>query len=547
MRFALVQTNPVVGDVAGNTAQIIARIGRAREAGADLAVFPELAVAGYPPRDLLLKPRFVQANVEAVGRIAAVCRGIAALVGFVSPNDEPDGRQLRNAAAFCVDGSVRSIACKSLLPTYDVFDEQRYFEPGPEVVVVEHLGRRIGVSICEDLWNDAQVVGRRLYHRDPVAQLAAAGVDVLVNVSASPFWQDKHRFRLRLFARQAERHRVAILFCNQVGGNDDLVFDGASAAFDAAGRLIAQARAFEEDLLTVDLPAEGPGRIEPYPEEIDSVYRALVLGTRDYVGKCGFREVVLGLSGGIDSAVTAAIAAEALGASAVTGVAMPSRYSSAHSLADAEQLAANLGIRFKVIPIHPIHEAFENHLRPHFENRPPDITEENIQARIRGSILMALSNKFGWLLLTTGNKSELAVGYCTLYGDMCGGLAVISDVPKTTVYRLADHINRRAGREVIPSGTITKPPSAELRPNQTDQDSLPPYEVLDAILDLYVERERSFEDIVAAGFDAETARRVIRLVDFNEYKRKQAALGLKVTTRAFGVGRRMPIAARQRF
>ena len=544
MRFALVQTNPVVGDVIGNTGQIIAGINRAREAGADLAVFPELAVAGYPPRDLLLKPRFVQANVEAVGRIAAVCRGIAALVGFVSPNDEPEGRQLRNAAAFCVEGVVRSIACKSLLPTYDVFDEHRYFEPGPEVVVVEHLGRRIGVSICEDLWNDAQVVGRRLYHRDPVAQLAAAGVDVLVNVSASPFWQDKHPFRLRLFGRQAERHRVAILFCNQVGGNDDLVFDGASAAFDASGRLIAQARAFEEDLLTVDLPADAPGRIEPYPGEIDSVFRALVLGTRDYVRKCGFGEVVLGLSGGIDSAVTAAIAAEALGREAVTGVAMPSRYSSPHSLTDAEQLATNLGIRFEVIPIHPIHEAFENHLRPHFQGRPPDITEENIQARIRGNILMALSNKFGWLVLTTGNKSELAAGYCTLYGDMAGGFAVLKDVYKTWVYRLARYRNGIA--PVIPERTLTRAPSAELRPDQRDEDALGPYAVLDPILQAYVEEDRSLEEIVALGYEEDTVRRVIRMVDGAEYKRRQGAPGIRITPRAFGKDRRLPITNRYR-
>ncbi len=547
MRIALAQINPIVGDIVGNTAMIIDCISEARQAGASLVVFPELSVVGYPPRDLLLKPRFIQANIDAVRQIANRCVGISAIVGFVEQNTEPEGRRLRNAVAYCRDCQVREIRHKSLLPTYDVFDEQRYFEPGPGVTLIEHERTPLGVSICEDLWNDEQLIGRRIYHQDPVGQLASAGARLLINVSASPFWQDKHPFRQRLFGHQARRHKLPIVFVNQVGGNDELIFDGASMLIDAGGNVVAQAKAFESDLLIVDTESPSSARREPYPESIASVHDALVLGTRDYVRKCGFRRVVLGLSGGIDSAVTAALAAAALGPDNVTGVSMPSRYSSDHSVSDAEVLARNLGIRYKTIPIGAMHDVLEGQLQPHFEGRPPDITEENIQARIRGLLLMSLSNKFGCLLLTTGNKSELAVGYCTLYGDMCGGLAVISDVPKTTVYKLAEYINQRAGREVIPRSSITKAPSAELRPDQTDQDSLPPYDVLDAILHKYVEEELSSDEIVAAGFDPQVVQQVVRMVDTNEYKRKQAALGLKVTSRAFGVGRRMPIATRFRY
>jgi len=553
MKIALAQINPTVGDVVGNSEKIIARIEEARSLGVSLVVFPELAVSGYPPRDLLLKPRFVRANVEAVQRIAQACTEVAALVGFVEPSSERFGRRLRNAAAYCRDGKVEHVRYKCLLPTYDVFDEQRYFEPGPEVALIEHEGAAIGVSICEDLWNDEQLIGRRLYPRDPIGQMAAAGAKLLVNMSASPFERGKHAFRVKLFGKQAERHGLPILVANQVGGNDELVFDGASTAIDARGDLVAQAKAFEEDLLVVDVDVSGqgvslpPGRVEPYPQGIAGIHDALVLGTRDYVRKCGFKKVVLGLSGGIDSAVTAAIAVAALGPDAVTGIAMPSRYSSDHSQSDAEVLARRLGITFKSIPIEPMHQAFEVHLQPHFEGRPLDITEENLQARVRGVLLMALSNKFGSLLLTTGNKSELAVGYCTLYGDMCGGLAVISDVPKTSVYALARYINERGGAEMIPASTITKVPSAELRPDQTDQDSLPSYDVLDAILERYVTDENSMDEMVAAGLDADAVEKVVRLIDLNEYKRKQAALGLKVTSRAFGVGRRMPIAARFRY
>ncbi|UCD28011.1 MAG: NAD+ synthase [Planctomycetota bacterium] len=547
MKIALAQINPMVGDIQGNSAKIINLISEARSAGASLAVFPELAVMGYPPRDLLLKPRFVRANVEAVHRIAESCRGIAALIGFVESNTDTVGRQLRNAAAYCTDGQVKQVRYKSLLPTYDVFDEQRYFEPGPEVAVVEHAGVPVGVSICEDLWNDEQLIGRRLYQRDPIGQLAAVGAKFIINMSASPFWQNKYPFRMRLFGNQAKRCKLPLVFVNQVGGNDELIFDGASAVIDAKGELAAQARAFEEDLLVVDLISSASDRCEPYPKGIAAVYEALVLGTRDYVRKCGFKEAVLGLSGGIDSAVTAAIAAAALGPKAVTGVSMPSRYSSEHSRTDADALARNLGIEFKIIPIGEIHEAFENTLHSHFVGLEPDITEENIQARNRGAILMALSNKYGSLLLTTGNKSELAVGYCTLYGDMCGGLAVISDVPKMLVYQLAEYINERAGKEIIPRNTLNKPPSAELRPDQTDQDSLPPYDVLDVLLEQYITNEKSVDEIIAAGIDPDTVQKVVKLVDMNEYKRKQAAQGLKVTSRAFGVGRRMPIAAKFRY
>jgi len=547
MKIALAQIDPIVGDIIGNSDKIIARIGEAKEAGATLVVFPELSVVGYPPRDLLLKPRFVDANVKAVDRIASFCKGIAALVGYVELNTDKVGRYLRNAAAYCADGAVRQVAHKSLLPTYDVFDEKRYFEPGQQATLIEHDGVPIGVSICEDLWNDEALMGRQIYHADPVVQLVKAGAKLLVNMSASPFWRDKHALRVRLFGQQAKRHGVPIVFVNQVAGNDELVFDGASAVFDEKGELIAQGRAFEEDLLLVDVPSSSSQRIESYPPGIAAVHEALVLGLRDYVHKCGFKRVVLGLSGGIDSAVTAAMAVAALGPKCVTGVAMPSRYSSEYSQSDAAALAENLGIEFKTIPIGTLHDAFEANLTPFFEGRAADITEENLQARIRGATLMALSNKFGCLLLTTGNKSELAVGYCTLYGDMCGGLGVISDVPKLMVYELARHINERAGREVIPESTLTKPPSAELRPNQTDQDSLPEYDVLDAICERYISGEQNMDEIIAAGFDGQTVRSVIRLIDVNEYKRKQAAPGLKVTTRAFGVGRRMPIAARCRY
>jgi NAD+ synthetase len=542
MKIALAQLNPTVGDIAGNEAKILAAISAARADGADLVLLPELAIPGYPPKDLLLKPKFIADQLAARDRIAAATKGTAALIGFAEPNRDGPGNALRNSVVLAADGEIVGIHRKSLLPTYDVFDESRYFEPADRVDVARLRGRKVGVTICEDLWNDPSLVTRRLYTRNPVDELAAQGAELLLNASASPFVLGKHDFRRRLFGSQAAKHRLPLAYCNQVGGNDELVFDGCSVVFGRDGQVIAQAKDFDEDLLIADLDHPERNRIETPSSGIGSIHKALVLGLRDYVRKTGFKSVVLGLSGGIDSAVTVALAAEALGRGNVVGVAMPSRYSSDHSVEDARAVAAHLGVAFHIVPIADVHAAFESALAAPFAGRAPDVTEENLQARCRGVILMAFSNKFGHLLLTTGNKSELAVGYCTLYGDMCGGLAVISDVPKTMIWELARWINR--GREIIPVRSITKPPSAELRPNQTDQDSLPPYEVLDAILERYVEQEKSADEIVSDGFDSATVRRVIRLVGLNEYKRKQAAPGLKVTSRAFGFGRRMPIAQR---
>ena len=548
MILALAQINPLIGDIEGNVARMMAKLDEARSRKADVVLFPELSVMGYPPKDLLLKRDMIEANVAAVERIATGCTDLTAIVGYAMPNPEPAGRDLFNAAAVCRGGRIVSVHRKSLLPTYDVYDESRYFEPAANHEI-EDLGgpgapMPTGVTICEDLWNEESVVPRPLYHGNPIEDLARRGARLVVNISASPFTAEKEAVRREIFGAQASHNGVVLACVNQVGGNDDLVFDGASVVFDSSGRVVARAKAFEEDLLVVDLDDLEAARCEAYPDHIDSIRRALVLGTGDYVRKCGFESVIIGLSGGIDSAVTAAIAVEALGAEAVCGVAMPSRYSSDHSLADARGLAENLGIRLDVVPIRDMHAVVEAGLRGVFAGRPADIAEENIQARLRGTILMALSNKFGSLLLTTGNKSELAVGYCTLYGDMCGGLAVLSDVPKTTVYDLARHINGRAGRALIPESTLTKPPSAELKPDQTDQDTLPAYAVLDPILKAYVEEHRSADEIVAAGFDRRVVLDVIRGVDASEYKRKQAPPGIKVTTRAFGTGRRLPIAAR---
>ncbi len=551
MRIAMAQLNPVVGDIAGNTQNILHAIATAKEQGAGLVIFSELAVIGYPPRDLLLKPVVLEQMAAAIDHISRQCAGITALVGFVEQNTAAVGRTLRNAAAFLRDGAIIAKGYKSLLPTYDVFDETRYFEPAPQLQIVPFENHKIGVSICEDLWNDEQVVARQLYPVNPVARMAEAGADMLVNLSASPYVMGKNAFRRKLIAHQAQRWKLPVVYVNQVGANDELIFDGNSMAVDANGRMLAQAKDFEEDIVTFDLPARDTNQelLEPR-QGIESLHAALVMGLRDYAGKCGFAKVVLGLSGGIDSAVVAAIAVEALGPLNVLGVALPSRYNSEQSLVDARQLAEALAIKLDIIPIEEAHHAMEHTLEGIFKGTQTGLAEENIQARLRGNILMALSNKFGYLLLTTGNKSEIATGYCTLYGDMCGGLAVISDVPKTMVYPLAHEINRqwvKAGRQApIPESSLKKAPSAELRPNQTDQDSLPPYSVLDAILERYVELEQSAQNIVAAGFDEPTVRRVIQMVDANEYKRKQMPPGLKVTSRAFGFGRRMPIAQRYR-
>lgn len=551
MKIGLAQLNPIVGDIEGNTQRVRDMIGRAKAQRVDLVVFTELVTTGYPPKDLVLRAQFVRRNMAAIDDLATSTRGgPAAVVGFVDQNHEKMGATLYNAAAVMVDGRCVRVAHKSLLPTYDVFDEHRYFEPAEASSSFElNVGgrsRKIGVTICEDAWTDDTCFAGRRYRRQPVQELGRAGADIVINLSASPFVVGKQAYRESLIGGHAKSIGRPMLLVNQVGGNDELLFDGASFLCDGTGRLAHRAAAFREDFTCVEIDEDGVcrGEIQPYPDRLESIQDALVLGTRDYVHKCGFRDVVLGLSGGIDSAVTCAIAVEALGAAHVLGIAMPSRYSSDHSIGDAEALAKSLGIEFKTIPIRDMHSAIEANLAPHFENLPPGIAEENIQARLRGNLLMALSNKFGRLLLTTGNKSEIAVGYCTLYGDMCGGLAVISDLPKTTVYELARSINARAGRDIIPASTIEKPPSAELRPDQHDQQSLPPYDILDAILHRYVELDESAEEIIDAGYNETTVRKVTRLVDLNEYKRKQMATGLKVTSRAFGVGRRMPIAAK---
>ncbi len=547
MKIALAQLNPTVGDIEGNRRRILDAYSKAAAMGADLVVTPELSLVGYPPRDLLLKPRFVADNLAAFERLVGEVGRAGLLVGFVDRSVGTHGLPLHNAAALVAEGHVLAKKHKALLPMYDVFDELRYFEPGRGAHVVEFAGMKLGLSICEDIWTQETTAGpaSRSYNGNPIAELVQAGADLLVNMSASPFEIRKFAQRGDLVRTQARKYRRPVVCVNQVGGNDELVFDGASFAMDASGALVAQLAAFEEGLALVEIP--GAKRLSPEPApmpDVVAVRQALVLGLGDYVRKCGFRDVVLGLSGGVDSSVVACLAAEALGADHVVGVAMPSRYSSPPSLEDAEALARNLGVRFLVIPIEQPHRAMETALAEAFKNAKPDVTEENVQARIRGNILMALSNKFGWLVLSTGNKSELACGYCTLYGDMAGGLAVISDVPKTLIYELARQINTDADRSPIPDRVLEKPPSAELRPNQTDQDSLPPYDVLDAILDLYVRQERSRDEIVEAGFNPEIVQKVIRLVDRNEYKRRQAAPGLKVTSRAFGVGRRMPIAQR---
>jgi len=559
MRIALAQINPTVGDLAGNVRKILDYIGRAKEQRAEVVVFPELALVGYPPKDLLLKKQFVDDNLRALEMIASRVIGIDAIVGYVDRNIAPVGRPLHNAIAVLREGKIVSRHFKTLLPTYDVFDESRYFEPGPKdqaVNIVNMNGTRAGLSVCEDLWNDERMVPRRLYHENPLAVLNAGGADVMINASASPFVVHKHAFRLQLFESQVKQFGKPLVYVNQVGGNDELVFDGNSVVMAADGSVIAQAKGFEEELLVVDLDTTGHGAVKASESDreispaahisddrgIEQIYRALVLGLRDYVRKCGFKSVVLGLSGGIDSALVAALAVDALGKEKVVGIAMPSRYSSDHSVTDAQQLAQNLGISFDVIPIKAAHDAYESTLAGQFAGTQPGVAEENLQARIRGAILMAISNKFNHLLLTTGNKSEVAVGYCTLYGDMCGGLAVISDVPKTIVYELCEWMNTHAEREIIPRSTINKAPSAELRPDQKDQDSLPEYAVLDAILYRYVEEEKGAATIIGEGFDPDTVLRVIKLIDRSEYKRRQMAPGLKVTSRAFGVGRRMPIA-----
>jgi NAD+ synthase (glutamine-hydrolysing) len=543
MRIGLAQINTTVGDLVGNETRIREAYRRAVERGAELVLFPELAITGYPPRDLLLRPRFVTENLAVLDRLAASSGPAALVVGYVGRNPTRPGREVTNSVALLHQGRIVAARHKTLLPTYDLFDEDRYFEPATGNAPMEFQSVKLGLTICEDVWNDEDYWDERRYRGNPAAELAAAGASLLFNSSASPWHLGKSQARRQMLSQLAAKARCPVAYCNLVGGNDELIFDGGSLVFDAQGRLLAEGKQFEEDSILLDLEA-APPRKPSTPLEEAQVYHALTLGLRDYVHKCGFKSAVLGLSGGIDSALTACLAVDALGWENVQGISLPSEFSSQGSLDDARILAENLGIRYDVIPIQASFQAVKGQMREVFTGRAEDLTEENMQARLRGVVLMALSNKFGSLLLTTGNKSEIAVGYCTLYGDMCGGLAVIADVPKTMVYRIAKWVNRE--REIIPVASITKPPSAELRPNQTDQDSLPPYEVLDRILEDYVVRLKTPADIVASGVSEVDVRRVVRLIDLSEYKRRQAAPGLKVTTKAFGMGRRVPIAQRYR-
>ncbi len=543
MKIALGQINPTVGDFSGNAVKIIQFALQARSAGAGLILFPELSVSGYPPRDLVDRSWFVARNRTTVERIAAETQGIAVICGMVTAAEADSGKKAMNSAALLRDGRIEFIQSKMLLPTYDVFDEMRNFAPAKSQQLFSLCGNQMALTICEDAWNDKRFWNRRLYGIDPVEELVRIGGNFVLNISASPFWLGKRELRRDMLASIARNQKVPVAMVNQVGGNDSLVFDGSSLVIAPDGQVIAQAKSFEEDLIYFDSQKLTGDLHEQIAGEEGSAYEALVLGTRDYVHKCGFQRAIIGLSGGIDSALTASIAADALGSENVIGVGMPGPYSSPGSIDDARELAGNLKIRFELLSINDIYESALRTLAPVFAGMRQDVTEENIQSRARGMLLMSLSNKLGALVLSTGNKSELAVGYCTLYGDMVGGLAVISDVPKGLVYRLSAYVNSR--RKVIPQATIEKPPSAELRPDQKDSDSLPPYDVLDAILEDYVEESLSAEQIASAHhFDLELVRRVIRMVERSEYKRQQAAPGIKISAKAFGYGRRFPIAAK---
>lgn len=544
VKIALGQINPTIGDFAGNRRLVLDSLAEAERRGAELLVFPELTLSGYPPKDLLERPAFVAAAAESLRALAGEMRQRGArpavIVGFPEALPAGSGRPAANAAAVIDGGEVIEVRRKSLLPTYDVFDEWRYFSPAVEVRTTMLRGRRLGISICEDIWNDADFWPQRIYRDDPMERLVADGAEILINISASPFTLSKRSLRPRMLAATARHWGRPLVFVNQVGGQDDLIFDGSSLVLDRTGEVIASGAEHAADLVLADLET-GKGDLHPRaPSDVASLLDALTLGTRDYARRCGFTRALIGLSGGIDSAVVACVAVRALGPANVTGVAMPSRYSSAGSIDDAVALAASLGVELLRIPIDPMFTAFLGGLQPAFAGLAPDVTEENLQARIRGTLLMALSNKHGSLLLTTGNKSEIGTGYCTLYGDMCGGLAVISDVPKTMVYELARELNRE--RRLIPESTMTKPPSAELRPDQTDQDTLPPYEVLDAILEAHVEEGLDAAAIVASGHDRRIVDDVLARVRGSEYKRRQMPPGLKVTGKAFGPGRRVPIA-----
>jgi NAD+ synthase (glutamine-hydrolysing) len=550
VKIALAQINPTIGDFSGNLKKILDFTRRAVDAGADLTVFPELAVCGYLPADFLEKEVFITRASETLAKIAEQTAYTSVLCGVALPSGVITGKHVRNVAALLTEGRVSFLQQKMLLPFYDVFDEQRYFEPAQQQTIVTLKGQPIAITICEDAWNDKLYWPRRFYPVDPVEELMkkwpqqSDAPRIILNISASPYWKEKRQVRSEMLAALARRHHAVVAMCNQVGGNDSLLFDGTSIAFDPEGCVIARARSFEEDLVLFDTADRSTPCVPVVKDdEVAGTWQALVMGTRDYVRKCGFSKVLVGLSGGIDSALVAAIATEAFGADNVIGIGMPSEFSSSHSVEDARALAQNLGIRFELLAIREIYDQFTQVLHPLFQGTSFGLAEENIQPRIRGTLLMALSNKFGSLVLTTGNKSEMAVGYCTLYGDMVGGLAVIGDVAKTSVYALSRYVNRE--REIIPVATIEKPPSAELRPGQLDTDSLPPYDILDPILEAYVERYESAEQIAKTqGVDRSLVEQVLRLVERSEYKRQQAAPVLKVTRKSFGNGRRFPIAVK---
>ena len=548
MKIGLLQLNSTIGDFASNRKKLQAGYEKACARGADFILAPELFLCGYPPRDLLLRDDFIKASLAALEETAKNVGTIPLCAGFVDRNPEKPGRALRNSAAVLQNGKIIWCMTKSLLPTYDVFDEDRYFEPAKKIEPFIFNGKKIGITICEDIWNDEDFWPERIYRRDPVKELIAQGVEIILNISASPWHDGKEKTRLEMLQRVARDEKIPLAQVNLVGANDELIFDGHSVALDANGGVIALGMGFEEEVLVADLTPEpiiqNPKSKIEFPAREQQIFSALSLGIRDYVRKCGFKSVILGLSGGVDSALIAVLAADALGVENVLGVAMPARYSSAGSLTDAGLLAKNLGILFEILPIEPPFLAVEKQLEKIFAGNSRNEAEENIQSRLRGLTLMALANKFGALVLTTCNKSEMAVGYCTLYGDMNGALAPIADVLKTDVYKIARWVNRE--REVIPQNSITKPPSAELRPDQTDQDSLPPYEILDAILELYVVKNLGRPEIISSGFDAVVVNDVINKINFSEYKRRQAAPGLKISPRAFGMGRRIPIAQRFR-
>ncbi len=544
MKITLASINPTVGYLKSNFEKIISNIKRAEEKGSDLIIFPELALTGYPPLDLLDKRSFVDEVIAYNAKIAEHSKKIGVIFGSVTRFEDNVGTNLFNSAIVCFDGEIKSIHKKSLLPNYDVFDEVRYFEPSRDIHLLEFKGKKFGITICEDAWNDKDFWIHRLYEFDPVEENVKLGADLIINISASPFSAGKEKVRTEMFSQIARKHKKPVLFVNQVGANTDLIFDGGAKVFNRNGNLIIASNLFEESFVVFDTENQYEKIDYKFSSDEEEIYRSLILGIKDYCEKTGFKKVVIGLSGGMDSALVAVLAKEALGPENVLCVMMPSQYSSEGSITHSQKLIQNLGVKSTIIPIQPLFEKFKESLKKEFDDLPEDVTEENLQSRIRGVLLMALSNKFGYLLLATGNKSELATGYATLYGDMCGGLAPISDVYKTKVYEIARFINR--DKEIIPIEIINKIPSAELRPNQTDQDTLPPYDILDKILYLYIEEAKEEDEIVKAGFDRELVQKVLAMVDRAEYKRKQAAPGLKVTNKAFGSGRRFPIVQRWR-